>query len=204
MNNHAARHPLRCRCGTLQGHVAEPRRAMGRAVCYCKDCQAFARFLGRADEVLDLHGGTDIVAMHPQHVALTQGLDALACVSLSPRGLLRWYASCCRTPIGNTSRNPKTAYAGLVHTCLEGAGVPIERSFGAVGMRLNTASASSPVPERSRAALRTMTRIVGTLLGARIDGSHKRTPFFDAASGQPVVAPQVLTLAERAALTARL
>jgi hypothetical protein len=118
--------------------------------------------------------------------------------------LLRWYASCCRTPIGNTSRNPKTAYLGLVHTCLEGAGVPIERSFGPVGMRLNTASASSPVPERSRAALRTMTRIVGTLLGARIDGSYKRTPFFDAASGQPVMAPQVLTLAERAALTARL
>jgi hypothetical protein len=196
-------HPLRCRCGTVSGHVAAPQRAMARAVCYCKDCQAFAHFLGRTDDVLDIHGGTEVVATHPQHVVLTQGLDALACVSLSPRGLLRWYAGCCRTPIGNTSRNPKTAYVGLVHTCLEGAGVPIERSFGPVGMRLNTASASSPVPERSRGALRSMTRIIGTLLGARINGSYKRSPFFDAASGMPVLAPHVLTKAEREQHTPR-
>lgn len=196
-------HPLRCRCGTVSGHVAEPQRAMARAVCYCKDCQAYAHFLGRADDVLDIHGGTDVIAIHPQQVALTQGLDALACMALSPRGLLRWYAGCCRTPIGNTSRSSKTAYVGLVHTCLEGAGVPIERSFGPVGMRLNSGSASSPVLERSRAALRSMTRIVGTLLGARISGSYKRSPFFDAASGMPLLAPHVLTKAEREQHTPR-
>jgi hypothetical protein len=69
-------------------------------------------------------------------------------------------------------------------------------------MRLNSASASSPVPERSRAALRSMTRIVGTLLGARINGSYKRSPFFDAA-GMPVLAPHVLTKAEREQRTPR-
>jgi len=35
-----------------------------RFVCYCKDCQAFARFLERAD-VLDPAGGTDIFQMPP-------------------------------------------------------------------------------------------------------------------------------------------
>lgn len=190
-------HPLRCRCGTVQGRVAEPQRAMGRGVCYCKDCQAYAHFLGRAADVLDVHGGTDVVAIHPQHVVLTQGLDAMTCMSLSPRGLLRWYASCCRTPIGNTARNPKLAYVGLVHTALEGAGVPIERSFGPVTMRLNTASATIAVNEKSHGVARSALRFIGSMLGARLGGSYKRTPFFDAASGMPVVAPHVLTKAER-------
>jgi hypothetical protein len=38
-------HPLQCRCGTIQGHVDDPRSA-NRALCYCRDCQAFAHFLG--------------------------------------------------------------------------------------------------------------------------------------------------------------
>ncbi len=195
-------HPLRCRCGTVQGHVAEPRRAMGRGVCYCTDCRAFAHFLGRADDVLDAHGGTDVIATHPQHVVISHGQDALRCMSMSPRGLLRWYAGCCRTPIGNTSRNARTAYVGLVHNCLEGAGVPIERSFGPVTLRLNTASATAPVAARSRGVLGSALRFMRTLLGARLSGSFKRSPFFDPASGHPVLAPQVLTKAEREQLRA--
>jgi len=197
-------HPLRCRCGTLQGHVSAPQQAMARGVCYCKDCQAYAHFLGRADAVLDVHGGTDVIAIHPQHVVIDQGLDALACMSMSPRGLLRWYASCCRTPIGNTSRNASTAYVGLVHTCLEGAGVPIERSFGPVTLRLNVSSATTPVAERSRQLLGGALRFVSTVFGARLSGSYKRSPFFDADSGMPVLAPHVLTKAEREQLNARL
>jgi hypothetical protein len=204
MKRPAAHHPLRCRCGTVQGHVTEPQQAMGRGVCYCKDCQAFAHFLGRADDVLDLHGGTDVIATHPQHVVINHGQSALQCMSMSPRGLLRWYASCCRTPIGNTSRNAKTAYVGLVHTCLEGAGVPIERSFGPVTLRLNVASATAPVTERSRHVLGSTLRFMGTLFGARLSGSHKRSPFFDADSGLPVLAPQVLTKAAREQLNAGL
>lgn len=196
-------HPLRCRCGTVQGRVLQPQQAMGRGVCYCKDCQAYAHFLGRADDVLDVHGGTDVIATHPQHVVIDQGLDALACMSLSPRGLLRWYASCCRTPIGNTARNAKTAYVGLVHTCLEGAGVPIERSFGPVTLRLNVASASVPVAERSHQLLGSAWRFMRTIFGARISGSYKRSPFFDADSGMPVLAPHVLTKAEREQLNAK-
>lgn len=190
-------HPLRCRCGTVQGHVEQPQQAMGRGVCYCKDCQAYAHFLGRAADVLDAQGGTDVIATHPQHVAITQGLDALACVSMSPKGLLRWYASCCKTPIGNTSRSAKTAYVGLVHTCLEGAGAPIERSFGPVTLRLNRESATGAVAQKSSGVFRSMLRFMGTMLGARVGGSYKRTPFFAADSGAPIVPPQVLSLAER-------
>src|SRR5438552_314245 len=109
-------HPLQCRCGTIKGYVVRPGMAK-RAVCYCKDCQAFAHFLKRADTVLDEHGGTAIVATVPKQVHFTQGLEALACMSLSDHGLIHWYASCCNTPIGNTPRDFKTPYVGLIESC---------------------------------------------------------------------------------------
>jgi Family of unknown function (DUF6151) len=45
--------PLRCRRGRMRGVASDVSPSTGfRFVCYCKDCQAFARFLERAD-VLD-------------------------------------------------------------------------------------------------------------------------------------------------------
>jgi hypothetical protein len=48
-------------------------------MCDCKDCQAFARSLGRAD-VLDPAGGTDIFQMPPARLMLTAGMEALRCL----------------------------------------------------------------------------------------------------------------------------
>ena len=134
-------HPLQCQCGTLKGYVSPPDMA-NRAVCYCKDCQAFAHFLERPDDaVLNELGGTEIVATLPRHVHFTQGLEALVCMSLSDHGLLRWYTSCCNTPIGNTPRDFKTSYVGLLHSCLTKRAPSLQDSFGPVRMVLQTKSA---------------------------------------------------------------
>src|SRR6202011_2265415 len=61
--------PLRCRRGRVRGVASDVSPSTGfRFVCYCKDCQAFARFLKRAD-VLDPAGGTDIFQMPPGRVS---------------------------------------------------------------------------------------------------------------------------------------
>ena len=109
--------PLRCACGSVQGEV-DLDRAWTRVSCYCRDCQAFARFLGRPG-LMDAAGGSDIAAMAPDAVRFTAGLEHLACMSLGPNGLLRWYAHCCRTPLANLTRNPKFFYCGLATACLE-------------------------------------------------------------------------------------
>ena len=57
--------------------------AGNHAVCYCDDCQAFAHFLGRAADILDPHGGTEIFQMSPARIALTAGTERLACMRLS-------------------------------------------------------------------------------------------------------------------------
>ena len=197
MNSPAGRHPLRCRCGTVRGYVGYGANTANRGVCYCKDCQAFARFLGDTGDILDDMGGTDVVATLPRYVTFTTGREALACMSLTPSGLLRWYASCCNTPIGNTPRNFKFSYVGLVHTCLEDPSNSLERSFGPVRMRVNTKSAKGKPQATPISTLGAILRFMKMLIGARVGGSYRNTPFFDVASGAPIVAPKVLSGAER-------
>lgn len=169
-----------------------------RAVCYCKDCQAYAHALGRSGDILDEMGGTDVVATLAKYVTFTQGIEALACLSLSPNGLLRWYAKCCDTPVGNTSRNAKVSYVGLVHTCLEDPSATLESSFGPVRMRVNTQSARGKPNSTPIRTVACVVRLATSLLRARLDGGYKVTPFFLPERGTPVVPPRVLTADERA------
>jgi hypothetical protein len=193
-------HPLQCRCGTIKGYVANP-GAGRRAICYCKDCQAFARFLRQAQTILDVAGGTRIVATSPDNVHFSQGLDALACVSLSNRGLLRWYAACCNTPIGNTPRDFKVPYIGLIENCLQSVTPPVEESFGPTRIVLNVQSATIPVKSSSLRTTLAMVRLMAAVIGARLRGAYKRNPLFQQSTGAPVVSPRILSKAEREAVT---
>lgn len=190
-------HPLRCRCGNLQGYVSHPEKLVNRGICYCRDCQAYAHFLGKTDDILDEMGGTDVVAILPKNLNFTQGFESLACMSLTEKGLLRWYASCCNTPIGNTPRNFKVSFVGLIHTCLKDPSTTIESSFGSVSMWISTKSAKgrpNSMPSRRFSAV---IRILKSIIRARLDGSYKSTPFFVPDRGTPVIAPKVLSNSER-------
>jgi hypothetical protein len=189
-------HPLQCRCGVLRGYVSHPERA-NRGVCYCKDCQAYAHFLGKPSDILDEMGGTDVVATLPKYLTFTHGLESLACMSLTENGLLRWYARCCNTPIGNTRRDFKVSFVGLVHTCLEDPSRTLDSSFGPIRMRVNTKNAKGSPQSMPLSTLVAGLRFLTSLIRARLDGSYKRTPFFDAHRGTPVVRPKVLTGSER-------
>ena len=90
-----------------------------RLVCYCTDCQAFARFLERPD-VLDAAGGTDIFQMPAGRVTFSAGADAVRCISFSGR-VLRWYTECCRTPIANTAAGRRFPIVALIHSFMDQA-----------------------------------------------------------------------------------
>jgi hypothetical protein len=185
-------HPLQCRCGTLKGYVVHS-AGVNRCVCYCSDCQAFAHFLGRPSEILDAQGGTDVIQTRPANVTFTQGREALACMRLTEKGLLRWYTGCCNTPIGNTLSNFRVSFVGLVHSCLEGAGESLDDSFGPVRAYVNTKSAKGEVRSSSIATMSVILRFIAMVARARIDGSYKRTPFFSADTGIPIVTPTVFS-----------
>jgi hypothetical protein len=189
-------HPLRCTCGALKGYVSHPER-VNRVVCYCRDCQAFAHYLGRAGEILDAKGGTDVIQTIPANVTFTTGQEVLACMRLTEKGLVRWYAKCCNTPVGNTLADYRISFIGLVHSCLQAGDQSLDDSFGPVRMWSFTKSAKGKVDSHRIAMIAGILRFTGMVARARISGDYKRTPLFSLGTGAPVTIPKILSPSER-------
>ena len=157
--------------------------------------------MGKPEQTLNESGGTDIIATIPKYVHFTHGLEQLRCMSLSEKGLLRWYAGCCRTPVGNTPRNPKLPYVGLVHTCLAGSQAEVQRAFGSAHVAINTRSATGSVRPTPVAAFFAVLKIMRNVVWSRISGGYRENPFFRPGGAEPIVLPQVLSPAQRSALS---
>jgi len=194
-------HPFRCRCGAVTGHVANP-HLTNHSVCYCEDCQAFIRFLGREAELLDARGGSEGVQVLPKDVRFETGFERLATLRLSPKGMVRWYATCCSTPIGGTPPTAKLPFAGLSRACLENAAPSVEQSFGPVRFCVFTAGARGDPKPRRFGVAGFVLWMIGNRLRARLTGGFRQNPFFDTATDRPLVEPRVLTPAERGRLGA--
>jgi Family of unknown function (DUF6151) len=195
------KHPLQCRCGTIQGFVTDT-KAANHVVCYCKDCQAFAHFLGHDRDILDARGGSEVVQTAPQNIRFNQGIESIACMRLTDKGLLRWYADCCKTPIGNTLATPKISFVGLLHSCLQNTSSTIEQSFGPVRVWAHTQGAKGQPKPKGAGVPRTVVWFLRTTLKARLTGGYKNTPFFNILRAAPIVQPRVLSEAERARIMA--
>jgi Family of unknown function (DUF6151) len=211
---------LSCWCGRVRGVARDVSPPAGfRLVCYCRDCQAFAHFLAHVPEkwspvfrqghapmqesnVLDAAGGTDIFQMPTGRLQLTAGTDAVRCLRLSSKGIFRWYADCCRTPIGNTV-GPRFPMIGLIHSFMSGeGGRSRDEALGRPACRIYERSASRPLPPDAppRSSLGLTFRRISTVLGWWWRGLGRPNPFFDTRTGAPLAVPRVLTPAERAAL----
>jgi len=192
-------HSIQCKCGKLKGYVSMPEGLIHRSICYCKDCRDYTYVLGKSAETLDASGGSEIIAVSPKNIVFTQGMENLNCLSLSEKGLIRWYASCCNTPIGNTLRNFKISFTGLLHNCLEQSEQSIEQSFGPVTVWAFTKSANGKVNTKAGISFMAILRVMKVLLLSRLNGSYKTTPFFITESGTPIKMPRIVSAEERAA-----
>jgi hypothetical protein len=138
-----------------------------------------------------------VIQTRAANVVFTEGREALACMRLTPNGMLRWYSTCCNSPVGNTLANSKISFVGLVHNCLEGGGPTVEASFGPVQAYVNTQSAKGGVKSSPLALAGIILRFIAMVARPRIDGSYKRSPFFTADTAAPIVTPKVLSPGER-------
>jgi hypothetical protein len=181
----------------VRGVASEVSPSTGfRFVCYCTDCQRFARFLELPD-VLDPAGGTDIFQMPPGRVRLTEGADALRCLRLSDKGVLRWYAECCRTPIGNSASGPRFPILAVIHSFMdhEGDGRSRDEALGPLLCRIYERSATAPLPPRAPPppSWRVFARRTRLMLGWWMRGLSRPSPLFDDETGAPRAVPQVLS-----------
>jgi len=199
--------PLECACGAVHWVAREVSGTRGNhVVCYCDDCQSFAHALGNAERVLDANGGSEIFQVSPARIEFGAGREHLACLRLAPGGLLRWYASCCRTPIGNTLASRQVPFVGLVLRSADSESEQRAR-VAALGPVLGRFNARFAVGDRSRldaherVPVALFVRLLRITVGARLRGEHARSPFFTAA-GATVAVPHVLTAEELASARA--
>jgi hypothetical protein len=191
---------LQCRCREVRGLVANAAPdTVNRVVCYCDDCQAFLHQLGRVD-LLDASGGTDIVQIAPASLTFVQGKERIVGLRLTPKGLYRWYASCCRTPLGNTA-GPAIPFVGIVAQAFESetqrADDVFARPIGAIFGKFAVGRA----PEGStRFNPRLIARALRKVLGWRLLGGTWPHPFFDRATRAPYFPVTTLSRGERDAL----
>ncbi len=191
---------LRCRCGEVHGHVKNASSKTGnRIACYCDDCQAFAHHLHRAD-VLDAHGGTDIVQVAPASLSFARGVDRIAGLRLAPKGLYRWYASCCNTPLGNML-SPAVPFIGIAAQAFDVDAQTADGVFGKpVGAILGTYAIGEPPPGSTRLNPWFILGVIRTILGWRLRGLGWPHPFFDRATRAAIYPITVLTYEQREAL----
>ncbi len=189
-------HRIQCKCGTVRGQLSG-KGTSNRVVCYCTDCRAFAHFLGRPSEVLDIQGGTEIVQVAQPRLTFSQGKEHLAAVRFSENGLVRWYAACCKTPIGNTLLNPKVPFIGLIHSSLDRS--RMDADFGKSVAKVNTDTATGEPKPKSNGLFVSILRFLWIVLSTRISGRYRKSELF-IESGTPIVGPTVLTAEELARL----
>jgi hypothetical protein len=187
-------HSIQCRCGRLKGTLRHT-KDINRCLCYCTDCQAFAHFLKRETVILDDSGGSDIIQTLPRHVTFIEDLDYLACMRLTPKGLLRWYTTCCNTAIGNTLSNFKLSFVGLIDDCLAVEQGSLDEAFGPVGMHVHTRHARGNPKPTANGLLGGYWRLGRMMLKARLNGDYRKNPFFSV-TGTPIDTPVVLDVQE--------
>ena len=199
---------LRCSCGEIEGVATGISPAAGtHLVCYCDDCQTFQHAIGQAEQVLDAHGGTEIFQMSAGQLRFTKGADQLRCLRLGPKGPVRWYAGCCNTPIGNTLDRPALPFVGVVTACLAVSDEAALRALGPLKkgvFRKYALGDTSTLDAHDGVPLAAVGSFIVKLLRWRFRGDHKRSPFFDPASGELIAEPWVLSKEERAARRAKI
>lgn len=193
---------LKCRCGMVRGQLSEASPRSGiHAVCYCRDCQAFARWLG-GEGLLDAAGGTEIFQTTPAQITLHTGQEQLRCLRLSENGLHRWYVDCCRTPVANTTGSSRMPFAGLLVPFVAVDAATRERVLGPVVARLFGRDAIGPTPPGTpeKMAVTAIPRVLWLMGRGLVHRRAQPSPFFAPWAKLPRVTPHVLAPEERATL----
>ena len=181
-----------CACGTLRGELRDVSPAGStHVVCHCRDCRSAYTHLGRDDP-----GEVGILQTTQDRVAFTAGREHLGLFRHTPKGAMRWFARCCGSPLFHTPTGARLVHAGLNADRLDDP-----KAAGPVD-----AQAFVPKPgggATHKGLARMVTRMASRIAAGNLSGGWRDSPFFDDA-GAPVVAPQVLGKADRAAALSKL
>ena len=184
---------LSCQCKTITGVVRAIKPGKGmRLVCYCSDCQTFAKHLAPAGGILNQYGGTQILQIAPSMIEILQGQQHLRCTRLTRKGLYRWHSACCDTPIANTVSR-KIPFVGLAYEFISDD-QDVDGLIGPVVGTNKVANSIPGLPDRAKIAGESRTikiLAIAKIILWKLLGKSNPNPFY-ANDGRAVVKPQVL------------
>ena len=195
---------VKCKCGTVTGVIrAVSAASSNHVLCPCSACQAYAHYLGRADDMMDDQGYSDIFQVDPATLEIHAGHGHLACMQVTDKGPLRWYTDCCKTPVGNTLPKGGIPFVG-VFPMICGYRAMSPEVVKLVGPVRAVAFEKPPVSFGQKfRAFRMMIHLSFLMLRWRIRGGKSWRPFFDQDTLAPIRKPYLLGDDERAALYAK-
>jgi hypothetical protein len=171
-----------CRCGKIGGRLTGIDPDIGTHVrCHCDDCR-------RANAHFGIPGtreeGVGLWQTTPDRVKIDEGAVHLRLMRLTGKGVLRWYAGCCDTPLFNTMGTPKVPFVGVLTDRLDDIAPlgPIVAEGFVEG---------DDGKSRHVGGGRVARGFVRRALGARLSGRWKDNPFFDTTTGQPIRAAEI-------------
>lgn len=189
VNVEAADLPFACHCGSVRGALlAAGPEAGDHVVCHCTDCQSFATRLGQAERILDANAGTALYQTRCARMRITAGADRLACLHLTDKPTLRWYAACCDTPMFNTYKSGRIPYiTTLVANCDAARrkallGPPIGHLF----TQEATGDTGNLEPMSMLAMMR---RFFPRMVADILTGDRRRSALFDSRTLDPIATP---------------
>ncbi len=192
--------PLSCSCGQVKGTL-EPKGI--HVVCFCKDCQAFAHFLGTEEMTLCQNGGTEIYQVHPCQLKIEKGQENLSSMKLGPRGALRWYTSCCKTPVANTM-NAQIAFNGIIHSFMDFKNFSIDKEtvLGKIDAYVQGQYGKGELPKGTHPKFpKWITfKVLKLIFWGKILKRNKPNVFFKE-DGKPIKEPLILSKEQRAQFT---
>ena len=182
---------LKCSCGKVRGKTKDINERSGtRITCCCDDCQAFTEYLNQESSVLDQYGGTDIFQMPISNIKITEGTDQLSSLRLSSKGMYRWYAKCCNTPIGN-SMGAGGPFIGVIHNFMDHASTRDEE-LGKNRGHIQIKFAKQEVPMYLKGSpIKIILRSLSKLIVWKIKGLNIPSVFFNE-NGKPIAKPSIL------------
>lgn len=192
-----------CQCGAVTGTLLNVGPDQGdHVICHCTDCQDLTRHLGHAEHVLDAHGGSALYQSRCAQMRIDSGREQLACLHMTDKPTLRWYAACCGMPLFNTYANGKIPYITTQLAACDTAkraaltGPSLGHLFTGDGIGDTSAL-------RKMSMVKLMRRFFPRMIRDIFSGDRRRCELFDAETFEPIATPHRLTAEERQALPGR-
>ncbi|MCB0369094.1 MAG: hypothetical protein KDD45_06480 [Bdellovibrionales bacterium] len=180
---------IQCDCGNFRAELTGlSKNTPGRLACYCDDCQSFAKKINRED-ILDSFGGTEIIPVYPCEFKFIQGQEHLKCNLLTNKGLTRWTAECCNSPIANI--RPKFPWVGVYHTAYTAHDAKFLSSLGMIRSRImgKYKKGHPPFEISDKLRLKDVLVVAPFLLKGFLLKKYKQSPFFKQDGHTPIMVP---------------